>query len=106
MESIYLLIVKDSLDEPSKVTLEVAKIIKEDFLQQNGFSSYDKTCPFYKTIWMMRNIVTFYNAAQKAVQSTKDTKKIGWSTIKSELGDLIYKISCMKFQVWEIFESK
>ena len=36
---IYL---QSSLSEPDKITLEVAKMIKDDFLQQNGFSNYDR----------------------------------------------------------------
>ncbi|KAL7978387.1 hypothetical protein Chor_014926, partial [Crotalus horridus] len=34
-------IVQASLAETDKITLEVAKLIKDDFLQQNGYSSYD-----------------------------------------------------------------
>lgn len=33
-----------SLAEADKVTLEVAKLLKDDFLQQNGYSSYDRYC--------------------------------------------------------------
>jgi V-type H+-transporting ATPase subunit A len=31
-----------SLAEADKITLEVAKIIKDDFLQQNGYTPYDR----------------------------------------------------------------
>lgn len=31
-----------SLAEADKVTLEVARLLKDDFLQQNGYSSYDR----------------------------------------------------------------
>jgi len=33
---------QSSLAESDKITLEVAKLIKDDFLQQNGFSAYDR----------------------------------------------------------------
>lgn len=26
---------------------------------------YDKFCPFYKSVWMMRNIIHFYNLANQ-----------------------------------------
>jgi V-type H+-transporting ATPase subunit A len=42
------LVGKNSLAESDKITLEVAKLLKDDFLQQNGYSSYDAYCPFYK----------------------------------------------------------
>jgi vacuolar-type H+-ATPase catalytic subunit A/Vma1 len=47
------LVGKDSLSEDQRLVLEVAKIIREDFLQQNGFSFYDKFCPLYKTSGML-----------------------------------------------------
>lgn len=84
---------------PDKITLEVAKLIKDDFLQQNGFSAYDRYCPFFKTVWMLRNIVTFYNCAQKAIESSGEDKKITWMTIKNAMGGILYKLTSMKFQV-------
>jgi len=35
---------------------------------------------------------------QKAVESSGEDKKVTWMTIKNSMGDLIYKLSCMKFQ--------
>ena len=46
---IVQLVGKDSLSEDQKATLEVAKLIKDEFLQQNAFSTYDYNCPLYKT---------------------------------------------------------
>ncbi|CAF3204942.1 unnamed protein product [Rotaria sp. Silwood2] len=39
---IVQLVGKASLVETDKITLEVSRMIKDDFLQQNGYSSYDK----------------------------------------------------------------
>jgi len=97
LTEIVQLVGKDSLAESDKITLEVAKIIKDDFLQQNGFTKYDRFCPFYKTIWMLRNMILFFNLSQKAVEGGED-KKMTFASIKSRMGDLVYKISCMKFQ--------
>jgi len=46
---------------------------------------------------MLRNIITFYTEAQRAVESSSADKKITWSIIKSNLTDLIYKVTSMKF---------
>jgi V-type H+-transporting ATPase subunit A len=54
------LVGKDSLGEDQKATLAVAKIIKDEFLQQNSFSTYDYNCPLPKTIGMMKCIVMYY----------------------------------------------
>merc|ERR1719269_11103 len=56
LTEIVQLVGKDSLAESDKLILEVTKIIKDDYLQQNGFSDYDRVCPFYKSVWMMKNI--------------------------------------------------
>ena len=50
LSEIVQLVGKASLAESDKITLEVAKLLKDDFLQQNGYSPYDRYCPFYKTV--------------------------------------------------------
>ncbi len=98
LTEIVQLVGKDSLAESDKITLEVARLIKEDFLQQNGFSKHDRFCPFFKTSWMMRNFVDFFHLAQKAVESSGDEKKVTFTSIKNQMSDLIYALSCMKFE--------
>ena len=87
--------------EADKITLEVAKLIKDDFLQQNGYSSYDRYCPFYKTVGMLTNICAFYDAARHSVETTAHSdNKITWAIIKEQMGDnIIYQLSSMKFKV-------
>jgi len=63
LTEIVQLVGKDSLAEGDKLILEVAKILRDDYLAQNGFSEHDKTCPFYKCVWMMKNIVDFCTPA-------------------------------------------
>lgn len=99
LTEIVQLVGKDSLAESDKVVLEVARIIRDDFLQQNGFTEYDKKCPFYKTVWMLRNMILFYDLAQRCVEGGDRESKITLADIKSQLGDLMYKISSQKFQL-------
>ncbi|KAM9998737.1 hypothetical protein ACTFIY_008398 [Dictyostelium cf. discoideum] len=98
LSEIVQLVGQDSLGESEKITIEVARIIRDDFLQQNGFSPYDKCCPFFKTIWMLKNMMTFYNLAQKAVESSTADNKVTWNQIKNELKEIIHRITSMKFQ--------
>ncbi|NWJ02977.1 VATA ATPase, partial [Crypturellus undulatus] len=42
LAEIVQLVGKASLAEADKITLEVAKLLKDDFLQQNGYSPYDR----------------------------------------------------------------
>merc|ERR1711869_134861 len=99
LQEIVQLVGKDSLSEDQKCTLEVAKIVREDFLQQNGFTDYDFMCPLAKTIGMMKVIVTFHDIAQKTIVESTGDLKIGWYTIYTAMRDLITKITSMKFEM-------
>ncbi|KAJ8770229.1 hypothetical protein K2173_011765 [Erythroxylum novogranatense] len=54
--------------------------------------TYDKFCPFYKSMWMMRNIIHFYSLANQAVEKAAgmDGQKITYSLIKQRVGGLFY----------------
>mmetsp|Transcript_38587 Transcript_38587/g.77364 ORF Transcript_38587/g.77364 Transcript_38587/m.77364 type:complete len:610 (-) Transcript_38587:82-1911(-) len=95
---IVQLVGKDSLAEADKITLEVAKIIREDFLAQNAYSPYDPCCPFYKSVWMLKNIVCCYNLALKSVELSSGDRKINLNIIKQQMKSTIYKITAMKFE--------
>ena len=116
---------KASLAESDKITLEVAKLLKDDFLQQNGYSSYDRYCPFYKTVslnflfmflfysilsissnlffpqvGMLKNICAFFDLSRHAVESTAQSdNKITWNVIRESMNQIMYQLSSMKFKV-------
>lgn len=99
LSEIVQLVGKASLAEADKITLEVAKLIKDDFLQQNGYSEYDRFCPFYKTVGMLKNMIGFYDLARHAVEATAQSdNKVTWNTIRDHMGDLMYQLSSMKFK--------
>ena len=103
LNEIVQLVGKDSLAEGDKITLETARIIKDDYLAQNSFTKYDKFCPFYKSVAMMRNIVHFYNMANAAIERSQasaasDGHKVTYNLIKSKLSGLLYKLSAQKFE--------
>ncbi|KAI9318172.1 V-type proton ATPase catalytic subunit A [Dichotomocladium elegans] len=96
LSEIVQLVGKSGLNESDKITLDVAQIIKDDFLQQNGYSNYDRYCPFYKTTWMLRNMIGFYQHATHVVEVTNN--QITWAKIRESMSDIIYKLSSMKFE--------
>merc|ERR1712098_977908 len=98
LQEIVQLVGKDSLSEDQKCTLETARIIREDFLQQNGFSEYDFMCPLAKTIGMMKVIGHFFDCSMKVINEVGD-KRILWGTINAELKDLITDVTNMKFEM-------
>ncbi|KAL5490117.1 VMA1 [Sanghuangporus weigelae] len=94
LAEIVQLVGKSALSENDKITLEVARMLKDDFLQQNGMSEYDRYCPFYKTSAMLRNFVAYHDAAIKAVSQGDVT----FARIKDATSDLMFKLSQMKFE--------
>jgi len=99
LTEIVQLVGKDSLSEDQKVVFRVAQIIKEEFLQQNSFTPYDKNCPLPKTVGMMRSIVNFYDNAKRVIAESKNSdKKISLALIEEALKEnIIYELSRMKF---------
>jgi V-type H+-transporting ATPase subunit A len=85
------------LAEADKITLDIAKLLKDDFLQQNGYSAYDRYCPFYKTVAILRHMVYFYDQAVHVVEASSGT--INWAKIREDMSDLLYKLTSMKFEV-------
>lgn len=99
LAEIVQLVGKASLSDSDKITLEVARIIKDDFLQQNSYTSYDRFCPFYKTVGMMKNIIAFYDMARQVVNRTAQSEnKVTWQHIRDSMGPIMYELSSMKFK--------
>lgn len=87
LNEIVQLVGKDSLAETDKVVLETARYIKDDFLQQNSFTSYDKFCPFYKSVEIMKTMVAFHRLSTQAIERTAagnaDGQKITFNLLRS-----------------------
>ena len=97
LAEIVQLVGRESLSEDQKVTLEVAKIIRDDMLQQNAFTDYDVTCPLHKSVAIMKAIVRFHDASQKAISESPADAKITWAQIYTTLRPLIIRITELKF---------
>ena len=95
LAEIVQLVGKSALGEPDKVTLEVAGIIKNDYLQQNGISDYDCFCPFYKTTGMLRNMVEYHNKAQAALSNNPE---MTWSRMREHTNEILFRLTQQKFE--------
>jgi V-type H+-transporting ATPase subunit A len=73
--------------------MEVAKIIREDFLKQNAFSEYDYYCPLNKTIGMMKTICYFYENCIRVISESSSENKVSWSVIETKLKKEIYDMT-------------
>lgn len=97
LSEIVQLVGKESLSEDQKVVMEVAKLIREDFLAQNAFTEHDYTCPITKTVGMLGVIITFYDLCQKAIADSPSDAKITYAHIKTALAPTIQKVIDTKY---------
>jgi len=67
LQEIVQLVGPDALPESEKVVLEVARMLREDFLQQFAFDEIDAYCPPKKAYLMLKVIMSFYDAAVGAL---------------------------------------
>jgi len=63
---IVQLVGSDALPEAEQITIEVARMIRELFLQQNGFDPVDTYCDLPKTLDMFKMIRTYADLAYAA----------------------------------------
>ena len=97
LTEVVQLIGKDSLSEDQKLILDVAKIIKEDFLAQNSFTDYDYYCPLKKSTGMMNMIAGYFNHALKSLKEGTGENKKTWAQVKLKTNDLWVDLSKLKF---------
>jgi len=97
LSEIVQLVGKESLSEDQKVVMEVAKLIREDFLAQNAFTEHDYTCPLEKSVGMLKIIITFYDLCQKAIADSPADAKLTYAHIKTALAPTIQKVIDTKY---------
>ncbi len=68
LEEIVQLVGSDALPEEQKLTLEVARLIRELFLQQNAFHPVDTYSPLSRQYELMKTIKKFGDLAKRAVE--------------------------------------
>lgn len=102
LQEIVQLVGKDSLSEDQKCTLEIARIIREDFLQQNGFSDWDFRCPLEKTIGMMSLIVKYHQQSQILIGQSSGDNRVLWQDIYKHCQKSFVTLTQMKFEAPDV----
>ncbi|MGN0866106.1 MAG: V-type ATP synthase subunit A [Oligosphaeraceae bacterium] len=69
LQRIAKLVGPDALPEGQRLTLFVAEIIKNAFLQQNSFDAVDMYCAPEKQLWMLALLANFITRARQLIQS-------------------------------------
>ncbi|PSQ45726.1 V-type ATP synthase subunit A [Halobacteriales archaeon SW_7_68_16] len=69
LQEIVQLVGKDALPDDQRLTLEVAKYLREAWLQQNALHDVDQYCPPWKTEMLLGAIKTFSDGAFEALDA-------------------------------------
>ncbi|MFW9851937.1 MAG: V-type ATP synthase subunit A [Candidatus Thorarchaeota archaeon] len=65
LQDIVALVGPDALPPSEKIVLETARMIKEDFLQQNAYHDTDSFCSLQKQYLMLKTILRYYEKASE-----------------------------------------
>jgi len=86
LQEIVQLVGPDALPESERLVLEVTKIIREDFLQQNAYHEVDAYCPIKKQYLMIKLILEFNDQAEKSMEKGVSMQLISKMKIKDLIG--------------------
>ena len=88
LEEIVQLVGYDSLGPEDRLTLDTARSIREDFLQQNGFHETDMYTSLGKQARILESILNFHAAAGDALKAGVDFDRV----LKLDVRDKIARI--------------
>jgi len=87
---IVQLVGADALPDVERIVLETAKMIREDFLQQNAFHEVDTYCSLEKQNGMLQTILYFHEKAQEALGEGVSMQEILKNPVIEEISKMKY----------------
>jgi len=86
LEEIVRLVGVDALSPKDRVTLEVARSIREDYLHQNAYHEIDTFTTPSKQFRMLKLLLSYYYMAQEAVKKDVDLKELFSMPVREKIG--------------------
>jgi V/A-type H+-transporting ATPase subunit A len=90
LQEIVQLVGQDALPEADRALLEVARMIREDYLQQHAYHEIDSYCSKEKQYLMLKIIKKFYQEVVKAIESGIAADRITGMKVKDEIARMKY----------------
>ncbi|NLE24823.1 MAG: V-type ATP synthase subunit A [Clostridiaceae bacterium] len=90
LQEIVQLVGIDALSSTDRVTLEAARSIREDYLQQNAFNEEDTYTTLDKQFRMLKIILAFYEKSQEAVKKGVDIKGLFSMPVREKISRMKY----------------
>lgn len=86
LEEIVKLVGVDALSPSERLTLEAARSVREDFLQQNAFEDGDSYTSLDKQYRLIKLIFSFYKKSGDALKRGADIEKIAELPVRERIG--------------------
>ncbi len=90
LEEIVKLVGYDSLSAPDRLSLEAARSIREDYLQQNAFDGVDTYTSLPKQYGMLKMVLHFYYEAKTALDAVVPVEKIFALPVREKIARMKY----------------
>ena len=90
LQEIVRLVGRDTLSEKDQLKLEVAKSIREDYLQQNAFMESDTYTSLTKQDKMLQLVLKFYDEANRGLESGAYLKEISEMPVREKIARAKY----------------
>jgi len=90
LQEIVQLVGIDSLSATDRVTLEAARSIREDYLQQNAFNEEDTYTTLEKQFRMLKIILQFFEKSQEAVRKGVDINSLFTIPVREKISRMKY----------------
>ena len=90
LQEIVRLVGRDTLSEKDQLKLEVAKSIREDYLQQNAFMESDTYTSLTKQDRMLQLVLKFYDEGKRGLESGAYLKEISELPVREKIARAKY----------------
>ncbi|MBP5658147.1 MAG: V-type ATP synthase subunit A [Clostridia bacterium] len=91
LNEIVRLVGFDALSEKDRLTFECARMIREDFLQQDSFREVDRFTPPKKQTEMIGAILKWYESGQRALKERAPYKEIMDEAVLTQIARMKYE---------------
>jgi V/A-type H+-transporting ATPase subunit A len=90
LQEMVQLVGPDALQDHERLVIEMGRIVREDFLQQNAFHEIDACCSLRKAQGIMRMVTTLHQAAETALKEGVTIDEIIQNPVLGKIGRARY----------------
>ncbi len=106
LDEIVRLVGIDALSPKDRVTMEVARSLREDYLHQDAFHEVDTYATLKKQYRMLRLILDYYHMAQDAVKKNVKLNELFELPVRAKIGRAKYVLQDQIDREYDIIEQE